>query len=178
MPRLAVLALSLPLAAAAAGLLAGGCASPQEVAQSGPPSLPDLDFADLGDGVHNLQEYRGKVVLLNVWASWCEPCKDEMPTLERIARAHKAEGLEVVGVSIDAHRAEKQVRTVVAAHRVTYPILLDPASRIVPLLKVSGYPTTFLFGRDGALRWRRDGLIPEGDAALDEALRAALAAGG
>ncbi|MEZ4451657.1 MAG: TlpA disulfide reductase family protein [Nannocystaceae bacterium] len=175
MPRLAaaLLALVIPFAVAAVG----GCTSTAEAPEGGPPRLPDLDFADLGEGVHNLQEYRGKVVLLNVWASWCEPCKEELPTLERLARARRSEGLEVVGVSIDAHRAEGQVRTVVKAHRLTYPILLDPASRIVQTLKVSGYPTTFLFGRDGALRWRRDGLIPEGDEALATALNEALAAG-
>lgn len=177
MPRrlaVALLALLIPLAAASP---LAGCTNADPGPQAGPPTLPDLVFADLGDGTHNLADHRGKVVLVNIWASWCEPCKEELPTLERLWRTHRGDGLEVVGVSIDAHRAEGQVRALVKMHRLTYTILLDPASRVVPLLKVSGYPTTFLFGRDGTLKWRRDGLIPEGDPELAAALKDALAAG-
>lgn len=123
-----------------------------------------------------LADHRGDVVLLNVWASWCEPCKEELPTLADLYRERAHEGLKVVGVSIDAVRAHNEVRRLVQEHRVPYPIVLDPKSTIVPMLKVNGYPTTVIIGRDGELRWRRDGLIERDDPEVASELKAALEA--
>jgi len=121
-----------------------------------------------------LADLRGDVVLLNVWASWCEPCKEELPTLADLYRERGHEGLKVVGVSIDAVRAHNEVRRLVQEHRVPYPIVLDPKSTIVPILKVNGYPTTVIIGRDGEVRWRRDGLIERDDPEVATELKAAL----
>ncbi len=124
----------------------------------------------------DLAYLRGNVVLLNVWASWCEPCKEELPTLGDLYRERGHEGLRVVGVSIDAPRAHDEVRRLVQTYRVPYPIVLDPKSRIVKTLKVNGYPTTFILGRDGKVRWRRDGLIERDDPEVATELKAALEA--
>ncbi|MEZ4383172.1 MAG: redoxin domain-containing protein [Nannocystaceae bacterium] len=145
-------------------------AAPTDAASVAPPFTgKDLQGEDF-----DLAALRGKVVLLNVWASWCEPCKEELPTLADLYRERGHEGLVVVGVSIDAPRSEGMVRALVREHRVPYPIVLDTQSTIVPKLKVSGYPTTVLIGRDGALRWRRDGLIERDDPELALALKDAL----
>jgi len=150
-----------------------GVDAPTQGAQGAP-----LDFSGetLRGEPFSLAELRGDVVLLNVWASWCEPCKEELPTLADLYRERGHEGLKVVGVSIDAVRAHDEVRRLVQEHRVPYPIVLDPKSTIVPMLKVNGYPTTVIIGRDGELRWRRDGLIERDDPEVATELKAALEA--
>ncbi|MCB9702460.1 MAG: TlpA family protein disulfide reductase [Myxococcales bacterium] len=165
--------LVLAVALATAPLLA--CADAGGPAAAEPSDLvPAFRGEDLRGETIDLRELRGKVVLLNIWASWCEPCKEELPTLNRLYNQHGREGLMVIGVSIDAKRAHPEVRRLVRDKRVTYPIVLDPESTIVPKLKVVGYPTTFIIGRDGAIRWRRDGLIPDDDPEVASELRAAL----
>ncbi|MCA9660664.1 MAG: TlpA family protein disulfide reductase [Myxococcales bacterium] len=181
---LRVLLVAAPLVFAACGDRSGGGAASAEgadnsaaqadAAAKGPELAPPFTGKDLQGKDFDLAALRGKVVLLNVWASWCEPCKEELPTLADLYRERGHEGLVVVGVSIDAKRAEGMVRALVREHRVPYPVILDTQSTIVPKLKVSGYPTTVLIGRDGALRWRRDGLLERDDPELAGALKEAL----
>ncbi len=141
-----------------------------------PDAAPNFRGETLRGEPFALADLRGDVVLLNVWASWCEPCKEELPTLADLYRERGHEGLKVVGVSIDAVRAHNEVRRLVQQYRVPYPIVLDPKSTIVPMLKVNGYPTTVIIGRDGELRWRRDGLIERDDPEVATELKAALEA--
>ena len=123
-----------------------------------------------------LGDHAGKVVLLNVWATWCKPCRQELPELERLHRELGPEGLQVLAFSVDSPRAEPQVRKLAADLKLTFPIVLDPANSSVKAYGVNGYPTSFIIGRDGQIRWRRDGMIRKGDEELAEQLRAALAA--
>ncbi len=147
---------------------------PPKGAENAVGDAPEFSGETLRGKPFDLAELRGDVVLLNVWASWCEPCKEELPTLGDLYRERGHEGLRVVGVSIDAPRAHDEVRRLVQTYRVPYPIVLDPKSRIVKTLKVNGYPTTFIIGRDGRVRWRRDGLIERDDPEVATELKAAL----
>jgi thiol-disulfide isomerase/thioredoxin len=123
-----------------------------------------------------LAGYQGNVVLLNVWATWCEPCKQEMPELQALHTRHFKDGFTVIGVSADAMRLAAEVRRLVAQFGLTYPNVHDARNTVSQTFKVHGYPTSILIGRDGGMLWRRDGLIEPGDPELAAALAAALAA--
>jgi len=116
----------------------------------------------------------GKVVLLNVWATWCAPCRDEIPYLQSLYEKHRAEGLEIVGVSVDARGQESAIREFAAEFRMTYPIWRDPDERVQSLYLALGVPSSYLIDRAGILRWRRLGTIRNSDTTLTSALTAAL----
>jgi len=126
-----------------------------------------------GDTVR-LASLRGDVVLLNLWATWCVPCRRETPYLEDLSEEYRERGLKVVGVSLDTGDAAADVAMFVEEYGVTYTILHDPQMRGMDLYQVPGLPATFLIDREGVLRWIRYGPILEGDAeflgALEELL--------
>ena len=136
---------------------------------------PAYAATTLDGATFDLEAHRGEVVLVNVWATWCEPCREELPELARLHREHERDGLVVVGVSTDAARNAEKVRRMVTEYDLPYPIVHDADNVVVTTFKVVGYPTSFLVDRRGRLRWRRDGIIPNGDAELATALRTALA---
>jgi peroxiredoxin len=101
-----------------------------------------------------LDDYRGKVVVLNVWATWCGPCRVEMPSIEALHREFGSQGLEVVAVSIDEANAEEAIREFVKEYGLTFDVLYDPTHRIERSYQTSGVPETFVIGRDGVIRKR------------------------
>lgn len=117
----------------------------------------------------------GKVVLLNIWATWCAPCRAEIPYLQSVYEQHRAEGLEIVGVSVDARGQDAAIRDFAQEFRMTYPIWRDPDERVQSLYLALGVPSSYLIDRKGVLRWRRLGTIRESDTTLTRALAAALA---
>jgi cytochrome c-type biogenesis protein len=121
-----------------------------------------------------LADLRGRVVLLNVWATWCDPCREELPELQAMYERLEPRGLTVLGVSTDAARDFKTLRNMVAGFGLTYPIVHDERSRISAPYRIVGYPASFVIDRAGNLRWRRDGMIPPGDPELAEVLETAL----
>ena len=105
-------------------------------------------LTDLQGKSWTLSELRGKVVLVNFWATWCQPCRKEMPDLEALYNRFKGEGLIVLGIS-DEDAAK--VRSFIAERQVTYPILLDPGRKVNDLFQVEGIPKTFIYDREGKL---------------------------
>ena len=95
----------------------------------------------------SLTELRGKVIVVNFWASWCLECHDEMPVLERLHREFASRGLAIIG--INAHEDKKAVGRYAEELGLTFPLVLDPGGKINALYGVIGLPTTFLVGRDG-----------------------------
>jgi peroxiredoxin len=126
-----------------------------------------------GDSV-SLQRLHGDVVLLNVWATWCEPCRQEIPALEKIHRTYAARGLKVVGVSVDAAGDEKEVQDFSRKVGMTYAIWLDPDQRVNDTFHLVGVPSTFLLGRDGTVLWKHLGPVNPADPQLMQALQTAL----
>jgi peroxiredoxin len=126
-----------------------------------------------GDSV-SLERLRGDVVLLNVWATWCEPCRQEIPALEKIHRAYAARGLKVVGVSVDAAGDEKDVQDFSQKFGMTYAIWLDPDQRVNDTFHLVGVPSTFLLGRDGTVLWKHLGPVNPADPQLMQVLQTAL----
>jgi cytochrome c biogenesis protein CcmG/thiol:disulfide interchange protein DsbE len=99
-----------------------------------------------------LADYKGKVVLLNVWATWCGPCKEEMPSIEKLHREFAPQGLAVAAVSVDDAGTEDRVRAFAKALGVTFEILHDPSGTTLRNYQVTGYPETFVIARDGTIR--------------------------
>lgn len=95
----------------------------------------------------SLAKLRGKVIIVNFWASWCVECRPEMPVFERLNRESAAQGLAVIG--INARENAQMVRRYARELDLTFPLVLDPTGRINALYGVVGLPTTFLIGRDG-----------------------------
>ncbi len=145
-------------------LLLGGCAAPEDAA---PPRVgePARSYAaaDLGGEEVALEDFRGRVVLLNLWATWCTPCRMETPYLQSVYEEHADQGFEIVGISMDTGDAADVVEMFVDEYEVTYTILHDPRMRGMELYRVLGLPATFLIDREGVLRWMRYGPIPEDD---------------
>lgn len=127
-----------------------------------------------GDAV-SLADHRGKVILLNIWATWCTPCRQELPELQNLHRTLGDQGFTVIGVSVDKPAALPRARALVSELGLTYPNIFDPDGRAVEAFDVAGYPTSFIIGRDGKMRWRRDGLIRPEDDEVESELEAALA---
>lgn len=100
----------------------------------------------------SLADYEGKVVLLNVWATWCPPCREEMPSIERLHREFAPQGLAVVAVSVDDPGKEDVIREFVKEYGLTFEILHDPERNIKQSYQIAGYPETFVIARDGTIR--------------------------
>ena len=110
---------------------------------------------------------KGNVVLLNVWATWCGPCRFETPELQALHEKYDARGLKVVGVSVD-EGGDVEVKKFVAENKVTYPIAIDAEGRVASVLRTTVLPTTVLIGRNGRIVWRKIGpVLPNETAALD-----------
>jgi peroxiredoxin len=99
-----------------------------------------------------LDDYKGKVVLLNLWATWCEPCLREMPSIERLHRAYGDKGLAVVAVSVDAYANDDSVRAFARSLGVTFEILHDSTMAIADTYQATGYPETFVIDAERTIR--------------------------
>ena len=99
-----------------------------------------------------LDDYEGKVLLVNVWATWCEPCRVEMPSIERLHREFAPEGLAVVAISIDDAGAETRIGDFVKELGLTFEVLHDPDKVTSRNYQIVAYPETFVIARDGTIR--------------------------
>jgi len=147
--------------------------APRGTVQVGSPA-PEYATRTLGGDSVSLAALRGKVVLLNVWATWCHPCRDEIPQLEALHRQYANDGLVVAGVSVDNGGMDDAIREFARDFGMTYPIWLDPDERISARFLTIGVPETFLIDRAGVIRWRKIGAIQRGDTALAGALARVL----
>jgi peroxiredoxin len=114
------------------------------------PAEPAAAFsvATPDGGTLRLADLRGKVVFLNFWATWCEPCLEEMPAMERLARAYRDRGLVVLALSADREGASV-VRPFLKRHALTFPVGLDPDQSVARLYRVWALPSTFILDRAG-----------------------------
>ena len=97
-----------------------------------------------------LSDYRGKVVFLNIWATWCPPCRDEMPSMESLYQKLKGRRFELLAVSIDKER-EKAVQPFAAKYGLTFPVLLDPDGKTYRLYGLTGVPESFIIDKNGTV---------------------------
>ena len=108
----------------------------------------DFTLTELGGKTWTLKEQRGKVVVLNFWATWCPPCRKEMPDLETLYQQFKDQGLVILAISDEE---AGKVQPFIAQQKVTYPVLLDPGRKVNELFQIEGIPKTFVYDRNGKL---------------------------
>lgn len=168
------------LVAIGAALLGAACSTDEgagkaaaEKVEVGAPAPAYATVALNGDSV-SLASLRGKVVLFNIWATWCHPCRAEIPELRALHAKYRDRGLELVGVSVDADGTDDAIKAFMDEFRMTYPIWRDPDERVSTRFLAIGVPATYLIDREGVLRWRKTGPIAPNDSALTAAVERAL----
>lgn len=117
--------------------------------QVGEP-VPDFELPDLDGKARRLADFRGKVVVLNYWATWCPPCVDEMPSLEKLHRSLAERGLAVVAISVDERFSD--IVDFVKSYGVTFTILHDNGRKVARSYQSFKYPETYIIDRDGRLQ--------------------------
>ncbi len=120
-------------------------------------AAPIFNTAVLSGGETNLQDYVGDVVVVNFWATWCPPCKAEMPGINAFYEAYKDEG--VVVLAVNAKEGEELVRPFIEANGFTFPVLLDPMGQIINLYQIRSFPTTLVIDRTGVIQYIHTGMI-------------------
>jgi cytochrome c biogenesis protein CcmG, thiol:disulfide interchange protein DsbE len=123
-----------------------------------------------------LSQMHGKPVLLNVWATWCHPCRQEVPALEQLHQAYGPRGLQVIGVSIDQGDQEQGIREFMQEFGASYPVWLDPDGEVQTVFSTVGVPSTFLIGPDGQVLWKHVGPVRADDAELRRLIEKSLPA--
>jgi cytochrome c biogenesis protein CcmG, thiol:disulfide interchange protein DsbE len=150
---------------------------PAEVASArtdvGDP-MPAYTAAYLDGKPLNIASEKGNVIFLNVWATWCGPCRFETPELQALQNQYAAKGLKVIGVSVDEGETSA-VKTFVTEQKITYAIAVDPDGRIANLLQTTVLPTSLLLDRNGKIVWRQIGAIMPNDSKLKAAVEKAVA---
>jgi thiol-disulfide isomerase/thioredoxin len=114
-------------------------------------ATPPLALEDLAGRTHSLADYRGKVVLVNFWATWCEPCRAEMPSIDRLRSALKGKPFEVLAVNLAEPLS--RIEKFVAAMPLGFPLLRDRDGTVGRAWKAKLLPASFLIGRDGRIRY-------------------------
>ena len=161
------------LLAATALVMAGCSGEPRQQVAVGSPAPRYAATTLTGDSVAT-SSLAGKVVLLNIWATWCAPCRQEIPYLQSLYERHQADGLEIIGVSVDARGEDDAIAAFAKEFGMSYPIWRDPDERIQSLYLAVGVPASYLIDRSGILRWRRVGIVNESDTTFTRALSDAL----
>jgi len=160
-----LLAVGFLSACATAGGAGGGGGEVASGNQVGAP-LPEIKVDSLGGKTIDVASYRGRVLLLDVWASWCGPCKQELPMLDAMAKRLKGQGIDVLAVSVDQERAN--VEKFLKGHgHWALTIAHDPAGAIAERLQPDKMPTSYVVDRSGIVRYVNAGFVPD-DAAIIE----------
>ena len=118
---------------------------------------PDFQLKTLDGQEVGLEDYRGSVVLLNFWATWCAPCVEEVPALEAVYRARQDDGFVVLGVNFQ--ESPQEIEPFVEARDVSYPILLDSNGQVMKTFRAAGLPVSLLIDREGVIQVRHTGLL-------------------
>lgn len=123
--------------------------SPFDIEKLSGQKAPEFALKDLSGGEVSLSSFKGKTVLLNFWATWCPPCKDELPTIEKLHQAMKHRGLVILAVSVDTSAAK--VRDYVRERPVSFSVLLDTTLSVSRSYKVFSLPMTFIIDKRGVI---------------------------
>jgi peroxiredoxin len=167
------LVLSLSLLAGA--LFAAATFVPSAIAAS-TKAAPAFTLRDVNGQPHTLAQYKGKVVLVNFWATWCQPCMVEMPHLQKMHTELGPQGLVVLGISADSARDVGKVKPVVVTKGVTYPVLLDPQTTVVSLFNpAKTMPFNVVVDRAGNIAATHSGYNPGDEVTLRKEIEALLA---
>jgi thiol-disulfide isomerase/thioredoxin len=143
------------------------------VAAPSPASAPAAEWRGADGAVVRLTDAKGKVALVDFWASWCPPCKDSFPALDVIQRDYRARGVQVIAVNVDER--QKDADAFLAAHPHQLLVVFDPHGESPKAFKVRGMPTSFVIDRQGEIRYTHQGYSQGIDAAYRRELDALVA---
>ncbi len=132
---------------------------------------PDFTLVDLEGNLVTLSDFRGETVFLNFWATWCPPCRAEMPEMEAVYQEYKDKGVVVIGV--DVQEAEEEVRQYVQQGGYSWTFVLDTTGEVTVSYKITGIPTSFFIDREGVIQAMNIGAMTKRDmeTKLSEAMR-------
>jgi peroxiredoxin len=151
MSRILVILLLVVLSAFSSAQQAGkGLTKLPEIIQA-----PDFLLTDLDGNQHRLSDYRGKVVIINFWATWCPPCRAEMPSMQRAWEQLEKEGILMLGINVGED--EEIIFQFTANYPVEFPLLMDLDSKVINQWPVNGLPTTFVVDPKGEIVYRAIG---------------------
>jgi peroxiredoxin len=136
-------------------------------------TAPDFTVPGLRGSPIRLGDFKGQVILLNFWATWCPPCREEMPSMERLYRRFKSRGFTILALSIDS-RGEEVVAPFVKSFGLTFPIGLDPRMTVAGEYRMAGLPTSILIDRGGAIAAVAAGARDWDSAAADQVIERLL----
>lgn len=154
-----------------AGLLLALAATLASAAVPDSPA-PDFTLRSLGGPNLRLQEQRGRVVMVNFWATWCGPCREEMPQLDRLYQRYHKAGFVLLGVNVDDD--SRNAATVATKLGVSFPLLLDTDKTVSKLYDLKSMPSTVLIDRDGRVRYVHRGYHEGFEATYEQQIRALL----
>ena len=138
-------------------------------------TMPDYSAQDLDGKPFALASEKGKVVFVNVWATWCGPCRMEIPELQKLHDKYNSRGFNVVGVSID-DTGVQDVKKFVDQQKVGYPIVIDAEGKLANILQTTVLPTSVILDRHGKIIWRQVGaLMPNDVAGVETTIEKAIA---
>jgi thiol-disulfide isomerase/thioredoxin len=161
--------LGFPIAVLAAALLATAWPA---AATDGAVPAPQFSLASRAGGEVSLADLKGQVVMINFWASWCGPCRQEFPALDQIYAKYKPMGFTLVAINVESEKSDAE--KFLSATPASFPILFDPDNTVSGKYGVSAMPTTVLVDRQGRVRWQHRAYKPGDEAKYIEQIRAAL----
>ena len=132
-------------------------------------AAPDFTLRTLDGPNLRLEEYRGQVVLINFWASWCGPCRQEMPILDRLHQRYEDTGFAVLGVNVEGEDAP--AKKIVDKTNVTFPVLIDEGQKVSELYDLEAMPSTVVVDRNGVVRYVHRGYKPGDEAKYVEVVK-------
>ena len=130
---------------------------------------PDFTLRTLDGPNLRLEEYRGQVVLINFWASWCGPCRQEMPVLDKLHQRYEDTGFAVLGINVEGEDAPAQ--KIVDKTNVTFPVLIDEGQSVSEMYELEAMPSTVVVDRDGVVRYVHRGYKPGDEAKYVEVVK-------
>lgn len=177
--RAAIAFIVVALAAAALGVYFGAWHTDSKAPfarAARPKPLPELSFNDAEGKPHTLADFRGKVVLLNIWATWCEPCREEMPALDRLQAKLGGERFQVVALSVDQQGLAIARKFYAQVGIKALRLYIDPTASAAFTLDAAGLPATLLVDRQGREIGRHLGAVKWDDADVVQRLRRTIGA--
>jgi thiol-disulfide isomerase/thioredoxin len=136
---------------------------------------PKFVLKDTNQKPHALAEYKGNIVFVNFWASWCAPCRQELPELNRLAAEYRGQNVKVLAINIDEHRpAAKTLLSKLRLSAPAFSVLWDPQSKVVSAYKIDAMPSSFILDGTGIVRFAHAGFHPKDPASWREEINKLL----